>query len=75
MRFGPGYSLWSNGLNEINHYSADTGVKKMMEHESDLSLEKAVEIAAWTHNSNVNRLGSTPLTLVTGKTVFFPRCF
>ena len=52
--------------------AVEIAIEKMMEHESDLSLEKAVEIVAWTHNSNVNRLGFTPLTLVTGKTVFFP---
>ena len=29
-------------------------------------------MAAWTHNTNVNRLGFDPMTLVTGKAVVFP---
>ena len=29
-------------------------------------------MAAWTHNTNVNRLGFDPLSLVTGKAVVFP---
>ena len=28
-----------------------------------------VKTAAWTHNTNVNRAGYSPLTLVTGKAV------
>ena len=31
-----------------------------------------VKIAAWTHNTNVNRAGYSPLTLVTGKAVNIP---
>ena len=29
-------------------------------------------MAAWTHNSNVNILGYTPLQLATGKNITFP---
>ena len=28
-----------------------------------------MDVAAWTHNTNVNFLGYSPLTLVTGKSV------
>merc|ERR1712240_940089 len=31
-----------------------------------------VKTAAWTHNTNVNRAGYSPLTLVTGKAVTIP---
>ena len=31
-----------------------------------------VKIAAWIHNTNVNRAGYSPLTLVTGKAVNIP---
>ena len=72
IRFGPAYSPWSNGLNERNHYSADVVVKKVMEQDAKMKLEQAVDMAAWTHNTNVNRLGFNPLSLVTGKAVMFP---
>jgi transposase InsO family protein len=72
VNFGPTYSPWSNGINERNHYSADVTVKKIMEVDRKLTLKKAVEMAAWTHNTNTNILGYDPLSLVTGKSVFFP---
>ena len=72
IRFGPTYSPWSNGLNERNHHSADITVNKMMEADKKLSLQKAVKMAAWTHNTNVNVLGYNPMTLVTGKSVVMP---
>ena len=59
-------------MNERNHYSADVVVKKIMEVDKKISLEQAVEMAAWTHNTNVNRLGFDPLSLVTVKPVVFP---
>ena len=31
-----------------------------------------VKTAAWTHNTNVNKVGFSPLTLVTGKAVTIP---
>ena len=31
VKFGPSYSLWSNGINERNHASADITIKKLME--------------------------------------------
>ena len=43
-----------------------------MEEEQKISLQEAVDMAAWTHNLNVNILGFTPLQLATGKNVIFP---
>jgi hypothetical protein len=71
VHFGPTYSPWSNGLNERNHYSADVIVKKIMAMDK-ITLQKAVEMAAWTHNTNTNALGFDPMSLVTGKSVFIP---
>ena len=56
-------------MKEQNHYSADIVVRKLME--EGVELEKAVDMAPWTHNTNVNRLGYDPLSLVTGKAVIF----
>jgi transposase InsO family protein len=72
IKFSPNYSPWSNGLNEQNHYSADLTVRKMMDIDKKLSLQKAVEMASWTHNTNTNILGYCPMTLVTGKVIVFP---
>ena len=72
INFGPSYSPWSNGINERNHYSCDVIVRKVMEEDKTISLEDAVNMAAWTHNTNVNTLGFTPLQLVTGKNIIFP---
>ena len=42
------YSPWSNGLNEINHYSAVVVVKKLMDEDKKMELSEAVEMTAWT---------------------------
>ena len=72
INFGPAYSPWSNGINERNHYSCDRIVGKIMDGDQKVSLQEAVDMASWTHNSNVNVHGYTPLQLVTGKNVVFP---
>ena len=72
IEFVPAYSPWLNGMNERNHYSLDVIVKKLMKEEKKISLQESVDMAAWTHNSNVNVLGFTPLQLATGKNVIFP---
>ena len=60
IEFGAPYSPWSNGINERNHYSADFVVRKVLETNNKLSLQKAVDLAAWTHNTNVSILGMNP---------------
>ena len=72
IEFSPAYSPWSNGLNERNHYSADKTVKKIMDEKKNISLEEAVRRASWTHNTNINVSGYTPLTLMTGKSIVHP---
>ena len=39
--------------------------------EEGVDFKKAVDMAAWTHNTNVNRMGYDPMSLVTGKSVIF----
>ena len=72
IKFGLAYSHWSNGINEHNHYSCDIIVKKIMDGDTKISLQDAVNMASWTHNTNVNVLGYSPLQLVMGKNVIFP---
>ena len=72
MKFGPSYSPWSNGLNEWNHASADITIKKLMEEHKVALSDSLVKAAAWTHNTLVNKLGYSPLQLVTGQAVTIP---
>ena len=62
----------SNGINERNHSSSDLTIMKLMEDKSVGLMDVLVETAVWTHNTNVNRVGYSPLMLVTGKAVTIP---
>ena len=72
IKFGPAFSPWSNGINERNHASCDLNIKKLMEDKKIGLTDVLVKTAAWTHNTNVNRAGFSPLTLVTGKALTIP---
>ena len=72
IKFGPAYSPWANGINERNHASADKIIAKIMEDDKKITLSAAVALAGWCHNTNVNKLGYSPMQLVTGKSVVFP---
>ena len=72
VKFGPAYSPWSNGINKRNHASADQTIKKLMEEKKTSLTDSLVKAAAWTHNTSVNKLGYSPLQLVTGKAVSLP---
>ena len=72
VRFGPLYSPWSNGINKRNHASADITIKKLMHEYKTPLTDLLVKAAAWTHNTSVNRLGYSPLQLVTGQAVQIP---
>ena len=43
-----------------------------METDKKLTLQEAVNVAAWSHNTNVNRLGYTPMQLQLGKSISLP---
>ena len=43
-----------------------------MQEDRKITLQEAVDMVAWTHNSNVNKLRFTPLQLVMGKNIVFP---
>ena len=44
-----------------------------MDEDKKIGLGEAVDMASWTHNTNVNILGFQPLQLVTGKSIVIPR--
>ena len=70
--FTPAFSPWSNGVNERNHYSCYIIVKKVMEEDKKMKLQTVVNMASWTHNTNVNTFGYSPLQCVTGKCIVLP---
>ena len=72
VKFGPTYSPWSNGLYERNHTSPDITTKMMMECKKGLLTDTIVKAALWIHNTFVNKLGYSPLQLVTRKVVNIP---
>lgn len=72
INYGPAYSPRSNRNNERNHASCDITIKKLMEDKKVGLTDLLVKTAAWTHNTNVNRGGYSPLALVAGKAVTIP---
>ena len=70
--FGPPYSPFSNGLNERNHYSCDVILSKILEDHPKMELQQALNMAIWSHNTNYNKDGFSPLQIVTGRSPSFP---
>ena len=66
VKFAPSY------LSERNHAPVDITIKKLMEEEKVALSDSLIKAAAWTHNTSVNKLGYSPLQLVTGKAVTLP---
>ena len=55
----------SRSLNKHNHGIANKIWKK-------LTQPQAVDLAGWVHNTNVNRLGYSPMQLMIGKVTNLP---
>ena len=72
VKFGLAFSPLSNGINKRNHATADITVKKLMEEKKVPLSDSLIKAAAWTHNTSVNKLGFSPLQLVTGKVATIP---
>ena len=51
---------------------ADLTIKKLMEEKKTTLSDSLIKAAAWTHNTSINKLGYSPLQLVTGKSVTLP---
>ena len=72
VKFWLFYSSWSNGINEQNHVSVDITIKKLMEEHKVALTDSLVKDAAWTHITSINKLGYSPLQLLTGQAVMVP---
>ena len=57
---------------QITEMSCDLTIRKLMEDRKVALTDSLVNSAAWTHNTNINRLGYTHLQLVTGKSCNLP---
>ena len=69
VKFGPAYSLWSNGVNKRKPASTDLTIKKLVKEKKVPLSDSLIKAASWTHNTSMNKLGYSLLQLVTGKAV------
>ena len=56
VKFGPAFSPWSNGINKRNHTTTDLIVKRLMEEKRIPLSDYLIKVAAWAHNTSVNKL-------------------
>ena len=59
-------------MNERNRASADLTIRKMMKENKTPLTDSLAKAASWTLNTSVNKLGYSPLQLMTGKAVTLP---
>ena len=57
VEFGPVFLPWSNGIDQRKYYSADVTTKKMINKDSKVMLQDALNMRGQTHNTNVNTQG------------------
>ena len=65
-------SPWSNGSCERAHATVDRIVEKILEDDPKTSLQKAVDLACFVKNTEINKTGFSPIQLFTGKSPSFP---
>ena len=63
---------WQNGCVERHHATADNIFEKLMEENTKMPPQDAVNHAAFAKNCDTNRTGFSPLQLMTGKNPTFP---
>ena len=65
-------SPWMNVSCERNHATVDRMVEKLIEDDPKIGLQKAVDLACFVKNTEINKTGFSPLQLFTGKSPSFP---
>jgi hypothetical protein len=65
-------SPWMNGSCERNHYTVYKIVDKILEDDPKVGLQKAVDLACFVKNTEVNKTGFSPLQLFYGRSPAFP---
>ena len=72
IRMTAAYSPWMNGSCERNHATVDKLVEKIREDEPKIDLQKAVDLACFVKNAEINKTGFSPLQLFCGRSPGFP---
>jgi transposase InsO family protein len=65
-------SPWMNGSCERSHATVDRIIEKILEDEPNMNLQRAVDLACFVKNSEINKTGYSPLQLFHGKSPSFP---
>ena len=65
-------SPWMNGSCERAHATVDRMVEKILEDDPKSDLQKAVDLACFVKNTEINQTGFSPLQLFTGRSPTFP---
>ena len=65
-------SPWMNGSCERAHATVDRLVEKILEENPKTDLQKAVDLACFAKNTEINQTGYSPLQLLTGRAPSFP---
>ena len=72
IRMTAASSPWMNGSCERNHATVDRIIEKILEDEPKTGLQKAVDLACFVKNSEINKTGFSPLQLYCGKSPTYP---
>ena len=72
IRMTAAASPWMNGGCERSHATVDRIVDKILEDDPQVGLQKAVDLACFVKNTEINKSGFSPLQLLCGKSPHFP---
>ena len=65
-------SPWMNGSCERNHATVDRILEKILEDDPKVELQKALDLACFVKNTEINKTGFSPLQLFCGRSPAFP---
>ena len=65
-------SPWMNGSCERAHATVDKMVEKIIEDDAKIDLQKAVDLACFVKNTEINKTGFSALQIFCGKSPTFP---
>ena len=63
---------WQNGIVERHHASADIIIEKQLDENPSMDVQEAINIAAFSRNSECNKTGFSALQLTSGQNPHFP---
>ena len=72
IRMTAAASPWMNGGCERSHATVDRLVEKILEDDPNVGIQKAVDLACFVKNSEINKSGFSSIQLVCGKAPHFP---